>query len=289
LALTLVIGNKNYSSWSFRPWIAMKAAGIAFDEVVISLDAEDFKARVAKHSGSGKVPVLIDGNVEVWESLAILEYVAEKFPAAKLWPSDVAARAHARAISSEMHAGFAPLRNAAPMNMWRPVKQLALNAEVEANVARIDAMWTDCRSRFGVGGPFLFGAFTAADAMYAPVVSRFHTYGVSVSEGARSYMTAVMALPAWGEWLSADLPEIQQVENRSHQTRAHHQHDQHRAIKKSCAGLDGRFDDAVAFPMHDRLRYSALLCIHRSRRSGMIHGQAKLVNRAHHAPLNAPK
>ncbi len=207
MALTLVIGNKNYSSWSFRPWIAMKAAGIAFDEVVISLDAEDFKARVAKHSGSGKVPVLIDGNVEVWESLAILEYVAEKFPAAKLWPSDVAARAHARAISSEMHAGFAPLRNAAPMNMWRPVKQLALNAEVEANVARIDAMWTDCRSRFGVGGPFLFGAFTAADAMYAPVVSRFHTYGVSVSEGARSYMTAVMALPAWGEWLSAALKE----------------------------------------------------------------------------------
>ena len=207
MALTLIVGNKNYSSWSFRPWIGMKVAGIAFDEVVISLNAEDFKVRVAKHSGTGKVPVLIDDAVEVWESLAILEYVAEKFPAAKLWPSDAAARAHARAISSEMHAGFVPLRRAAPMNMRRPVKRLELNAEVAANVARIDAMWTDCRSRFGSGGPFLFGAFTAADAMYAPVVSRFHTYGISVSDSTRAYMTAMMALPAWGEWLSAALKE----------------------------------------------------------------------------------
>lgn len=207
MALTLVIGNKNYSSWSFRPWIAMRVAGIAFDEVVISLDAEDFKARVSKHSGTGKVPVLIDGPVQVWESLAILEYLAEKFPASKLWPADAAARAHARAISSEMHAGFLPLRRACPMNMGRPVKRLVLNADVAANVARIDAMWTDCRSRFGAGGPFLFGAFTASDAMYAPVVSRIHTYGISVSEGARAYMTAMMALPAWGEWLSAALKE----------------------------------------------------------------------------------
>jgi glutathione S-transferase len=207
LALKLVIGNKNYSSWSFRPWIAMKVAGIAFDEEVISLNAEDFKPRVSKHSGTGKVPVLIDGPVEVWESLAILEYLAEKFPAAKLWPSDAAARAHARAISSEMHAGFLPLRRACPMNMWRPVKQLVLNADAAANVARIDAMWTDCRSRFGSGGPFLFGAFSAADAMYAPVVARFHTYGISVSSSARAYMTAMMALPAWGDWLSAALKE----------------------------------------------------------------------------------
>lgn len=207
MALTLIIGNKNYSSWSLRPWIAMKVAGLAFDDVVISLNAEDFKARVSKHSGTGKVPVLIDGPVEVWESLAILEYLAEKFPAAKLWPQDAAARAHARAIASEMHAGFVPLRRACPMNMWRPVKRLELNADAAANVARIDAMWTDCRRRFGTGGPFLFGAFTAADAMYAPVVSRFHTYGISVSDGTRAYMTAMMALPAWGEWLSAALKE----------------------------------------------------------------------------------
>jgi glutathione S-transferase len=207
LALKLIIGNKNYSSWSYRPWIAMKVAGIAFDEEVISLNAEDFKPRVSKHSGTGKVPVLIDGPVQVWESLAILEYLAEKFPAAKLWPQDTAARAHARAISSEMHAGYLPLRRAAPMNMWRPVKRLELNADVAANVARIDAMWTDCRNRFGSGGPFLFGAFTAADAMYAPVVSRFLTYGISVSNSTRAYMTAMMALPAWGEWLSAALKE----------------------------------------------------------------------------------
>ena len=211
MALTLVIGNKNYSSWSFRPWIAMKAAGLAFDEVVISLNAEDFKPRLSKISGAGKVPVLVDGDgqngVQVWESLAILEYLAEKFPAAGLWPADAAARAHARAISSEMHAGFLPLRRACPMNLWRPVKPRELNAETAANVRRIDAMWIDCRTRFGKGGHFLFGAFGAADAMYAPVVSRFHTYDVAVSDTARAYMAAVMALPAWAEWTAAALKE----------------------------------------------------------------------------------
>jgi len=207
LALTLVIGNKNYSSWSFRPWIAMKAAGIAFDEVLISLEAQDFKARVSKISGTGKVPALVDGDVHIWESLAILEYLAEKFPAAKLWPQDAAARAHARAVASEMHAGFQPLRKACPMNMWRPVKKLTLDADVIANVQRIDALWADCRTRFGAGGPFLFGSFGAADAMYAPVVARFHTYDVTVSETSRAYMTAVMALPAWIEWTRAALRE----------------------------------------------------------------------------------
>src|SRR5439155_27133756 len=157
------------------PWIAMKAAGLAFDEVVISLNAEDFKPRLSKISGTGKVPVLVDGGVHVWESLAILEYLAEKFPAAKLWPSDPAARAHARAISSEMHAGFQPLRNACPMNLWRPAKPHPLTDAVLENVSRIDALWADCRARLGAGGPFLFGAFGAADAMYAPVVPRFHT------------------------------------------------------------------------------------------------------------------
>ena len=207
MALTLIIGNKNYSSWSFRPWIAMKAAGIAFDETVISLNAEDFKARVSPHSGTGKVPVLIDGATKVWESLAILEYLAEKFPAAKLWPADAAARAHARTVSSEMHAGFVPLRRACPMNMWRPVKRATLTDEVAANVRRIDAMWADCRARFGQGGSFLFGAFCAADAMYAPVVSRFHTYGIEVGGSARAYMAAVMGLPAWAEWQAAALKE----------------------------------------------------------------------------------
>jgi glutathione S-transferase len=205
--MLLILGNKNYSSWSLRLWIAMKVAGLPFDEEVISLNAPEFKRRLLEVAGTGKVPTLIDGDVRVWESLAILEYLAEIFPAAKLWPTDPKARAHARVISNEMHAGFLPLRRACPMNMWRPVKKLALSDEAAANARRIDAMWTDCRTRFGAGGAFLFGDFTAADAMYAPVVSRLHTYGVEVGAPARAYMDAMMALPAWQEWEAAALKE----------------------------------------------------------------------------------
>jgi glutathione S-transferase len=206
MALTLVLGNKNYSSWSFRPWIGMRVAGIPFAEQVISLDDPQFKPTLLKVSPAGKVPVLIDGNVHVWESLAILEYVAEKFPASGLWPADSAARAHARVIAAEMHAGFTPLRQHCPMNFWRPVKPRELPPEVAANVARIGNMWSECLARFG--GPFLFGPkFCAADAMYAPVVSRFHTYTIEVSAPARAYMDAVMALPAWAEWKKAALVE----------------------------------------------------------------------------------
>ena len=207
MALTLVIGNKNYSSWSFRPWIAMKVAGIAFDEQVISLDAPDFKTRVGRISGTGKVPALVDGEVHVWESLAILDYLAESFPKAGLWPADRAARAHARAVAAEMHAGFMAMRRECPMNMWRPVTPRELTPQALADARRIEAIWTDCRTRFGADGPFLFGSFGAADAMYAPVVSRFHTYAVEVSAPARAYMAAVMALPAWLEWRAAALQE----------------------------------------------------------------------------------
>ena len=207
MALKLIIGNKNYSSWSFRPWIAMKAVGIPFEERVISLDAPDFKRTVLATSGNGKVPGLEDGDAKVWESLAILEYLAEKFPDAGLWPSDPAARAHARAVAAEMHAGFLPLRGECPMNFWRPVKRRELSADAMANVTRIDAMWAACRARFGQGGAFLFGRFGAADAMYAPVVSRFHTYAVEVGAPSRTYMEAVMALPAWAEWRQAALKE----------------------------------------------------------------------------------
>jgi glutathione S-transferase len=207
MALKLIIGNKNYSSWSLRPWLAMKVAGIPFEETVISLDAPDFKAVVGPHSGTGKVPVLIDGAVSVWESLAILEYLAEKFPKAGLWPADTVARAQARAVASEMHAGFQPLRKLLPMNMWRPVIKRELTPEAAENVKRIEAMWADCRARFGKGGPFLFGRFGAADAMYAPVVARLHTYDVTVSAGTRAYMDAVMALPAWREWHDAGVRE----------------------------------------------------------------------------------
>ncbi len=207
MALHLVIGNKNYSSWSLRPWIALKVAGIPFDETVIPLYEAGSRERILAFSPTGKVPVLIDGSVHVWESLAILEYLAERFPAGRFWPEDRTARAHARSVASEMHAGFAPLRRHCPMNMWRPAKPYPLTPEAAADVARIDALWTDCRRRFGAAGPFLFGHFTAADAMYAPIVSRFHTYGVEVGAAARAYMNAVMALPAWSEWRAAALRE----------------------------------------------------------------------------------
>ena len=203
MALQLILGNKNYSSWSMRPWMAMKLAGISFEERVISLADPDFKSELAKFTPAGKVPVLIDGHRHIWESLAIIEYVAEKFPAARLWPSDAAARAHARVLCAEMHAGFAPLRSHCAMNIVRLPKQRELPAEVQRDVARIEEMWADCRARFGKGGPFLFGPVCAADAMYAPVVSRFHTYAVAVGEATRGYMRAVMALPAWLEWEKA--------------------------------------------------------------------------------------
>jgi glutathione S-transferase len=207
MALGLFIGNKNYSSWSMRPWIAMKVAGIPFEETVISLNAPDFKPRLLAVSGTGKVPALVDGDVKVWESLAILEYLAEKFPDAGLWPKDIAARAHARVVATEMHGGFIPLRKLMPMNMWRPVMKRELTPDAAVNVARIETMWADCRARYGAGGPFLFGRFGAADAMYAPVVARFHTYGVGVSAETRAYMDAVMALPAWREWHDAGIKE----------------------------------------------------------------------------------
>ena len=203
MSLHLVIGNKNYSSWSFRPWLAMKVAGIRFDETVGSLDAADFKTRVTALGGAGRVPVLSDGDVRVWESLAILEYLAEKFPAARLWPERPAARAHARAIASEMHAGFVSLRRHLPMNVARPVKFRALGAGAAKDVARVDAIWGECRSKYGSGGPFLFGSFGAADAMFAPVVWRLHTYAVEVSSTALTYMRTMMVLPSWTEWRDA--------------------------------------------------------------------------------------
>jgi glutathione S-transferase len=207
MGLQLIIGNKNYSSWSFRPWIALKAAGIAFDETVIPIYVAGSKDKFLSHSPVGKVPILIDGAVTVWESLAILEYIADKFPDAGLWPKDAALRAHARAIATEMHGGFQPLRKHLPMNMWRPVIKRPLTSEAAANVARLDAMWSECRSKYGSGGQFLFGSFGAADAMYAPVVSRLHTYDVTVSAASRAYMDAVMATPAWQEWYAAALKE----------------------------------------------------------------------------------
>ncbi|HEY5215297.1 MAG TPA: glutathione S-transferase family protein, partial [Pseudolabrys sp.] len=211
MALTLIIGNKNYSSWSLRPWIAMKVAGIAFEERLIPLYEPGSREQVLKFSPAGKVPVLIDGDMTVWESLAILEHLAERLPQAGLWPAEARARSHARVVANEMHGGFLPLRRSCPMNLWLPAKPRPQGDEVLDNVRRIDALWSDCRARFGQksdnAGPFLFGAFGAADAMYAPVVSRLHSYGLAVSPLARAYMDAVMALPAWREWRDAALQE----------------------------------------------------------------------------------
>jgi glutathione S-transferase len=203
MALTLVIGNKNYSSWSLRPWIAMRVSGIGFEETIIPLYELGSRERILAVSPTGKVPALIDGDIRVWESLAILDYLAERCPDAGLWPKDQAPRAHARSVAAEMHAGFAPLRRHCPMNMRRPVRARDLTAEAATDVARINQLWTECRTLFGAGGPFLFGAFGAADAMFAPIVSRLHTYDIGVDSVARQYMTAIMALPAWREWHAA--------------------------------------------------------------------------------------
>lgn len=208
MSLTLVIGNKNYSSWSMRPWIAMKAASIPFKEIVIPLYLPGSPEKILQYSPAGKVPILIDGDQTIWDSLAILEHLAERFPDKQLWPSDARARSHARAISAEMHGGFQPLRQHATMNLWLPPKPRPMPDEVLVNVRRIDALWSDCRARYGKGGNFLFSeTFGNADAMYAPVVARFHNYGLSVSPAARAYMDAVMAMPAWREWYDAAMKE----------------------------------------------------------------------------------
>jgi glutathione S-transferase len=211
MALKLIIGNKNYSSWSLRPWIAMTVAGIPFEETVIPLYEPGSREQVLKVSPAGKVPVLIDDGQPIWESLAILEYLAEKFPKAGLWPADRLARGHARVVANEMHGGFQALRRNCPMNMWLPPKQRSQPDEAIADARRIDALWSDCRARFGQksknGGAFLFGAFGAADAMYAPVVSRLHSYGLEVGQVSSAYMAAMMALPAWAEWREAALKE----------------------------------------------------------------------------------
>jgi glutathione S-transferase len=213
MALTLVIGNKNYSSWSMRPWVAMRASGIAFDEVLIPLYTGDAdKQRILAFTQSGKVPVLVDGDVTVWDSLAIVEYAAERFPKAGLWPEDRASRAHARSVSAEMHSGFAALRNECGMNLHRPVGAISLSAQARADIARIQQIWKQCRQRHGKSGPFLFGAFSGADAMFAPVVHRFRIYAIEVEPEGQDYMAAMMALPAFQEWTRAALAETLIIE-----------------------------------------------------------------------------
>jgi len=201
MSLTLVIGNKRYSSWSLRPWLVAAHFGIPLAETLVPLDQPETRAAILRHSPSGRVPCLVDGDVRVWESLAIIEYLAERFPEHPIWPRDVAARALARAVSCEMHAGFADLRRACSMDLGRAPAPGPRNGEAAADVARIVGLWRDCHDRFGRGSPFLFGAFSAADAMYAPVAARLVGYGFDLDADARAYVEAIHALPAMRRWI----------------------------------------------------------------------------------------
>jgi glutathione S-transferase len=204
--LELIIGNKNYSSWSLRPWLALKVAAIPFREQLIPLYLEDSKRKLLAISPAGHVPVLRSGRLLVWESLAICETAAEMFPEKELWPSSAEARGHARAISNEMHAGFAALRSEMTMNV-RLRKRLQPSDETRADIARVAAIWEDCRKRYGSEGEFLFGRFSIADAMYAPVVSRFESYGVDLTGTSADYAATIRALPEYQAWCAAGREE----------------------------------------------------------------------------------
>jgi glutathione S-transferase len=205
--LKLVIANKLYSSWSLRPWMVMRAFDIPFEEIVIPLRQDDSKARLARYSPSGKVPVLVDGDLVIWESLAIIEYVAEHCPDKAVWPKDRVARAHARAISNEMHGGFMPLRQGCPMNLGARYKTPELTEPMKANIDRVETIWSDARKAFGGGGPYLYGAFSAADAMFAPVVTRLDTYQIPVKPETRDYMDTILSNPHFAAWKQAALIE----------------------------------------------------------------------------------
>jgi glutathione S-transferase len=201
--LTIYLGNKNYSSWSLRAWLALKRTTVAFDEVVIPLYQPTSRETILKYSPSGRVPALKHGELTVWESLAICEYIADSFPTFELWPKDPAARGVARAVSAEIHAGFAALREHLPMNIRSSFPGREIAPEAQADINRVMSLWRDCRARFGQGGDFLFGQFTIADAMYAPVATRFRTYRIELEREADAYCEAIMALPAMQEWVAA--------------------------------------------------------------------------------------
>lgn len=203
--MKLYIGNKNYSSWSFRPWIAMTALGVEFEEELIPFDDDASNPKFREFSPTGKVPVLVDGELVVWESLAILEYLADKFRQKHFWPADMSQRAMARALAAEMHGGFGGLRSECPMNMRREIRAIAVSDKVRADVVRVEEIWTQCLERSG--GPFLFGDFCNADAMFAPVVNRLEVYALSGAPAVLAYRDAMKALPAWRLWEAAGRAE----------------------------------------------------------------------------------
>lgn len=209
--LTLVVGNKNYSSWSLRPWLAMRVVGIPFEEVRIPLYQLESKTQLAAWSPSALVPLLRDGDLKVWDSLAICEYVAERFPERHLWPETREARAVARSVSAEMHSGFTGLRSIMCMNIRRRYPDKGRTPDSLRDIQRVLAIWQDCRARFGAGGDFLFGGFSIADAMYAPVVLRFQTYAVALEDACADYAAAILALPALKEWMAAAEAETESI------------------------------------------------------------------------------
>lgn len=204
--LKLVIANKNYSSWSMRPWVVMKAFGISFEEIRIGLDLPDTGARIAQYSAAGRVPVLLDGGITVWDSLAICEYLADQFPDKPLWPSDVARRARARSMCAEMHSGFTDLRSKMSMNIKASFPGKGRTPGSQADIGRICELWEDCLSHSGAHG-FLFGDFSIADAYFAPVVMRFRTYGVTLAPALQAYVNRVVEHPAVAEWIRGALDE----------------------------------------------------------------------------------
>jgi len=208
MSLTLVIGDKRISSWSLRPWLALRQSGIPFEEIVVSLDGPDSSTQIRKHSPSGKLPVLKDGTLTIWDSISICEYVAEKFSEKMLWPAGAEARALARSVCAEMHAGFQNLRNQFWFNCIGEMAIARPATETARDIARIEEIWGAARARYGRGGPFLFGAFTNADAFYAPVVSRFQTYNVKLGRESKEYCDWVLALPAMKEWTAGARAEI---------------------------------------------------------------------------------
>jgi glutathione S-transferase len=209
--LTLIIGNKNYSSWSLRPWLLLKHAGIPFREQYIPIRSATWNTHIRELSPSGKVPALTHGAVRVWDSLAICEYLAERFPEKQLWPAAITARAEARSVSAEMHSGFQALREHMFMNIRRRMPTRGRTPETLADIERIVAIWDGCRARYATGGPFLFGAFSIADAMYAPVALRFETYAVKTEGAAGDYARTLLALPTMQEWVAAAHTENEQL------------------------------------------------------------------------------
>ena len=212
-ALTLVIGNKNYSSWSMRPWVLMKQLGIPFEEKKLRFHSTEWDAEIERWSPSRLVPVLWNGDQTVWDTLAIAEALNEWFPEKGVWPKDAMARAFARSASSEMHSGFRDLRGAMPMNIRSSYPGKGMSPAVQANIDRIEGLWEEARARFGSGGPFLFGAFSAADAMFAPVTSRFRTYAVKLSPESQRYCDAVLAAPGVRAWVDDAVKEKEFVQD----------------------------------------------------------------------------